>query len=211
MAAVAATRSQKLGGYHIRCQVHPVADESRFLPDSDAHRPTLADDTPRWTHTGNDIIGALWNRVQLAFNNGFLKHRETWSTFCQEHHRLHFHTTESQAPAGFVWNLSGEAFLDPEDGEALDMRLLGGPPPHLASWLALDGLQLHGHPLEPDRRYAPQLLVLVARDREGLGDRLVISVDLRRPDAKPCHPASPPRCAAAWPGGSAGASWWSSC
>ncbi|CAL8386440.1 unnamed protein product [Gadus morhua 'NCC'] len=32
-----------------------------------------------------------------------------------------------------------------------------------------------------------QLLVLVARDREGLGDRVVISVDLRRPDAKPCH------------------------
>ena len=47
---------RSLGGYQIDCHFPPVADKPRFLPDSDAHRPTLADDTPRWTHTGNDII-----------------------------------------------------------------------------------------------------------------------------------------------------------
>ncbi|XP_059894259.1 soluble scavenger receptor cysteine-rich domain-containing protein SSC5D-like [Gadus macrocephalus] len=52
------TGAQELGGCHLRCQVCPVASDSRF--DSDAHRPTLAGYTPRLTHTGNDIIGALW-------------------------------------------------------------------------------------------------------------------------------------------------------
>ncbi|CAL8242192.1 unnamed protein product [Merluccius merluccius] len=92
----------------------------------------------------------------------------------------------------FRYSIPPNTFLDPEEGEAdtlssLDMRLLDGPPPHLGSWLALDGLELHGVPLEPDLNFAPQRLILVAHDREGLGDWLAVDVDLRRHDAEPCH------------------------
>lgn len=91
----------------------------------------------------------------------------------------------------FHYSISSKTFLDPEDGEAdalsLEIRLIDGPPISVGTWLALDGLELHGAPLEVDLRFAPQHLLLTARDRQGLSSWLPLTVDLRRSPVEPCH------------------------
>ncbi|KAF0029687.1 hypothetical protein F2P81_018792 [Scophthalmus maximus] len=91
----------------------------------------------------------------------------------------------------FLYSIPPETFLDPEDGEAdalsLEIRLIDGPPLSVGTWLALDGLELCGVPLEVDLQFAPQHLLLVARDRLGLSATLPLTLDLRRSPFEPCH------------------------
>lgn len=97
------------------------------------------------------------------------------------------------ATVGFPFHFSipPKTFLDPEDGEAdalsLEIRLIDGPPISVGTWLALDGLELHGVPLEVDLHFAPQHLLLAARDGQGLSTRLPLTLDLRRSPVDPCH------------------------
>lgn len=91
----------------------------------------------------------------------------------------------------FLYSVPPKTFIDPEDGEAdalsLEIRLIDGPPVSVGTWLALDGLDLHGVPLELDLQFAPQHLLLVAQDRQGLTSWLPLTVDLRRSPVDPCH------------------------
>ncbi|XP_008301175.1 uncharacterized protein LOC103373135 [Stegastes partitus] len=91
----------------------------------------------------------------------------------------------------FHYMIPPKTFVDPEDGEAdtlsLEMWLINGPPVSVGTWLALDGLELHGVPLEVDLQFAPQDLVLVARDSQGLSTRLPLTLDLHRSPIDPCH------------------------
>ncbi|XP_044041412.1 uncharacterized protein LOC122870992 isoform X3 [Siniperca chuatsi] len=97
------------------------------------------------------------------------------------------------ATVGFPFHFSipPKTFLDPEDGEAdalsLDIRLIDGPPISVGTWLALDGLELHGVPLEVDLQFAPQYLLLAARDRQSLSTWLPVTLDLSRSPVDPCH------------------------
>ncbi|KAJ8007163.1 hypothetical protein DPEC_G00114690 [Dallia pectoralis] len=88
----------------------------------------------------------------------------------------------------FHFTIPPWTFRDPEDGAAdslvLELSFVDGPP---VSWVALDGLVLHGVPLEVDLRFAPQQLLLVARDNQGLSAWLPITLDLQRSPAEPCH------------------------
>ncbi|KAG7496234.1 zinc finger protein 768-like [Solea senegalensis] len=91
----------------------------------------------------------------------------------------------------FLYSIPSKTFLDPEDGEAdalsLEIRLTDGPPLSVGTWLALDGLDLHGVPLEVDMKFAPQHLLLVARDRQGLSTMLPMTLDLQHRPVEPCH------------------------
>ncbi|KAI3366407.1 hypothetical protein L3Q82_000564 [Scortum barcoo] len=91
----------------------------------------------------------------------------------------------------FHYSIPPKTFLDPEDGEAdalsLKIRLIARPPISVGTWLALDGLELHGVPLEMDLQFAPQRLLLAARDAQGLSTQLPLTLDLRRSPADPCH------------------------
>ncbi|KAM7378196.1 hypothetical protein PAMA_013205 [Pampus argenteus] len=91
----------------------------------------------------------------------------------------------------FQYSIPSKTFLDPEDGEAdvlsLELRLIDGPPVSVGSWLAMDGLELHGVPLEVDLQFAPQHLLLAARDRQGLSAWLPLTLDLCRSPVQPCH------------------------
>ncbi|KAM7367084.1 hypothetical protein PAMP_015009 [Pampus punctatissimus] len=91
----------------------------------------------------------------------------------------------------FQYSIPSKTFLDPEDGEAdalsLELRLIDGPPVSVGSWLAMDGLELHGIPLEVDLQFAPQHLLLAARDHQGLSAWLPLTLDLRRSPVQPCH------------------------
>ncbi|XP_047431255.1 dystroglycan 1-like [Mugil cephalus] len=91
----------------------------------------------------------------------------------------------------FHYSIPPRTFVDPEDGEAdalsLEMQLTDGPPDGVGTWLALDSLELHGVPLEVDLQFAPQDLLLVARDRHGLSARLPLTLDLSRSPVDPCH------------------------
>ncbi|XP_037617003.1 uncharacterized protein LOC119483053 [Sebastes umbrosus] len=97
------------------------------------------------------------------------------------------------ATVGFPFHFSipPKTFQDPEDGDAdalsLEIRLIDGPPLSVGTWLALDGLELHGVPLEVDLQFAPQHLLLAARDGQGLSTRLPLTLDLRRSPVDPCH------------------------
>lgn len=91
----------------------------------------------------------------------------------------------------FHYSIPPKTFLDPEDGDAnalsLEIRLIDGPPISVGTWLALDGLELHGVPLELDLQFAPQHLLLAARDGQGLSTWLPLTLDLRRSPVDPCH------------------------
>uniref|UniRef100_A0A3P8ZCY6 Peptidase S72 domain-containing protein n=1 Tax=Esox lucius TaxID=8010 RepID=A0A3P8ZCY6_ESOLU len=91
----------------------------------------------------------------------------------------------------FHYTIPSRTFVDPEDGTAeslvLDLSFVEGPPVYFGSWVALDGLALHGVPLEVDLKFAPQQLLLVAQDSEGLTASLPLTLDLRRNQADPCH------------------------
>ncbi|GLD63064.1 uncharacterized protein AKAME5_001471700 [Lates japonicus] len=91
----------------------------------------------------------------------------------------------------FHYSVPPQTFLDPEDGEAdalsLEISLIDGPPLSLGTWLTLDGLELRGVPLEVDLQFAPQRLLLVARDRRGLNASLPLTLDLQRSLVEPCH------------------------
>ncbi|XP_042258881.1 uncharacterized protein LOC121890548 isoform X2 [Thunnus maccoyii] len=91
----------------------------------------------------------------------------------------------------FQYSIPPKTFLDPEDGEAdalsLELRLIDRPPVSVGFWLAMDGLELHGVPLEVDLRFAPQHLLLAARDRQGLSTWLPLTLDLHRSPVQPCH------------------------
>ncbi|XP_078021195.1 uncharacterized protein LOC117249027 isoform X2 [Epinephelus lanceolatus] len=91
----------------------------------------------------------------------------------------------------FHYSIPPKTFHDPEDGAAdalsLEMRLIDGPPISVGTWLALDGLELHGVPLEVDLQFAPQHLLLGAQDRQGLSTWLPLTLDLRRSAIDPCH------------------------
>uniref|UniRef100_A0A3Q1F3U5 Uncharacterized LOC110967438 n=1 Tax=Acanthochromis polyacanthus TaxID=80966 RepID=A0A3Q1F3U5_9TELE len=97
------------------------------------------------------------------------------------------------ATVGFLFHytIPPKTFVDPEDGEAgalfLEMQLIDGPPVATGTWLALDGLELHGVPLEVDLQFAPQDLLLVARDSQGLAAWLPLTLDLHRSPVNPCH------------------------
>lgn len=97
------------------------------------------------------------------------------------------------ATVGFAFHYSvpPRTFLDPEDGEAdalsLEIKLIDGPPVSVGTWMALDGLELHGVPLEVDLQFAPQHLLLAAWDSQGLGTWLPLTLDLRRNLVDPCH------------------------
>eukprot|EP00064_Thunnus_orientalis_P007596 superscaffoldBa00000854_g7618 len=91
----------------------------------------------------------------------------------------------------FQYSIPPKTFLDPEDGEAdalsLELRLIDRPPVSVGFWLAMDSLELHGVPLEVDLRFAPQHLLLAARDRQGLSTWLPLTLDLHRSPVQPCH------------------------
>ncbi|XP_029486414.2 mucin-3B-like [Oncorhynchus nerka] len=91
----------------------------------------------------------------------------------------------------FHYTIPSRTFLDPEDGAAeslsLELTFIDGPPVTLGSWVALDGLELHGVPLEVDLQFAPQQLLLAARDNQGLAAWLPLTLDLHRSHAEPCH------------------------
>lgn len=91
----------------------------------------------------------------------------------------------------FHYSIPPKTFLDPEDGEAdtltLEIRLIDGPPISTGTWLALDGLELHGVPLEVDLHFAPQHFHLAAQDRHGLSTWLPVTMDLRHSPVDPCH------------------------
>uniref|UniRef100_A0A8P4KJE8 Peptidase S72 domain-containing protein n=1 Tax=Dicentrarchus labrax TaxID=13489 RepID=A0A8P4KJE8_DICLA len=91
----------------------------------------------------------------------------------------------------FHYSIPPKTFLDPEDGEAdalsLEIRLIDGPPVGVGTWLALDGLELHGVPLEVDLQFAPQHLLLAARDGQGLSTWLPLTLYLHRSPVDPCH------------------------
>ncbi|KAL7371130.1 hypothetical protein ABVT39_019778 [Epinephelus coioides] len=91
----------------------------------------------------------------------------------------------------FHYSIPPKTFHDPEDGAAdalsLEMRLIDGPPISVGTWLALDGLELHGVPLEVDLQFAPQHLLLGAKDRQGQSTWLPLTLDLRRSAVDPCH------------------------
>nr|XP_019947919.1 PREDICTED: uncharacterized protein LOC109632858 isoform X1 [Paralichthys olivaceus]XP_019947920.1 PREDICTED: uncharacterized protein LOC109632858 isoform X1 [Paralichthys olivaceus] len=91
----------------------------------------------------------------------------------------------------FLYSIPPETFLDPDDGDAdalsLEIRLIDGPPLSTGTWLALDGVELRGVPLEVDLHFAPQHLLLVARDRQGLSTSLRLTLDLLRSPIEPCH------------------------
>ncbi|XP_069012854.1 uncharacterized protein [Embiotoca jacksoni] len=97
------------------------------------------------------------------------------------------------ATVGFPFHFSvpPKTFVNPEDGEApalsLEMQLIEGPPVSVGTWLALDGLELHGVPLELDLQFAPQDLLLVAWDTRGLSTRLPLTLDLHQSPLDPCH------------------------
>ncbi|KAL2102960.1 hypothetical protein ACEWY4_002128 [Coilia grayii] len=90
----------------------------------------------------------------------------------------------------FHYTIPSGTFQDPEDGEtgslSLHLLFVDGPPPPEQSWLALTGLQLHGIPLEVDRKFSPQHLVLVATDRHGLSTQLAVTLELSRSPVEPC-------------------------
>ncbi|XP_034528972.1 uncharacterized protein LOC117804741 [Notolabrus celidotus] len=48
-------------------------------------------------------------------------------------------------------------------------------------------MELHGVPLEVDLQFAPQNLLLVAQDRDGLSTWLPLTIDLRHSPFDPCH------------------------
>ncbi|XP_041725135.2 uncharacterized protein LOC121555368 [Coregonus clupeaformis] len=91
----------------------------------------------------------------------------------------------------FHYTIPSRTFLDPEDGAAeslsLELRFIDGPPVTLGSWVALDGLELHGVPLEVDLQFSPQQLLLAARGNQGLAAWLPLTLDLHRSHAEPCH------------------------
>lgn len=91
----------------------------------------------------------------------------------------------------FHYTIPSRTFLDPEDGAAeslsLELMFIDGPPVTLGSWVVLDGLELHGVPLEVDLQFAPQQLLLAARDNQGLAAWLPLTLDLHRSHAEPCH------------------------
>uniref|UniRef100_A0A8C7DJI0 Peptidase S72 domain-containing protein n=1 Tax=Oncorhynchus kisutch TaxID=8019 RepID=A0A8C7DJI0_ONCKI len=91
----------------------------------------------------------------------------------------------------FHYTIPSRTFLDPEDGAAeslsLELTFIDGPPVTLGSWVALDGLELHGVPLEVDLQFAPQQLLLAARDNQGLAAWLPLTLDIHRSHAEPCH------------------------
>lgn len=91
----------------------------------------------------------------------------------------------------FLYSIPQNTFVDPEDGAAhalsLKMTLIDPPAPDVGSWLSLDGLELHGIPLEMDTRYAPQHVLLSARDKDGLSTSTTFTVDLHRDPVQPCH------------------------
>ncbi|CAK6970710.1 uncharacterized protein LOC122974897 [Scomber scombrus] len=91
----------------------------------------------------------------------------------------------------FQYSIPPKTFLDPEDGEAdalsLELRLADRPPVNIGSWLAMDGLELHGVPLEVDLQFAPQRLLLAARDRQGLSTWLPLTLNLHRSSVQPCQ------------------------
>uniref|UniRef100_A0AAV2IYS1 Uncharacterized protein n=1 Tax=Knipowitschia caucasica TaxID=637954 RepID=A0AAV2IYS1_KNICA len=72
----------------------------------------------------------------------------------------------------FSYLIPENTFVDPEDGAAdslsIQMTLIDPPPPSVGSWLFLDGLELHGIPLEIDTPFAPQHATLLSRDKGGL-------------------------------------------
>lgn len=83
-----------------------------------------------------------------------------------------FSSVDATVGFPFQCSIPPKTFLDPEDGEAdalsLELRLADRPPVNIGSWLAMDGLKLHGVPLEVDLQFAPQHLLLAARDHQGL-------------------------------------------
>lgn len=91
----------------------------------------------------------------------------------------------------FHYTIPSGTFQDPEDGEtgslSLQLHFVDGPPPPEQSWLGLTGLQLHGIPLEVDRKFSPQHLVLVATDRHGLSTKLSTTLELSRSSMEPCY------------------------
>uniref|UniRef100_A0A4W5JYC1 Peptidase S72 domain-containing protein n=1 Tax=Hucho hucho TaxID=62062 RepID=A0A4W5JYC1_9TELE len=105
----------------------------------------------------------------------------------------HTHSVTTFATVGFPFHytIPSRTFLDPEDGAAeslsLELMFIDGHPVTLGSWVALDGLELHGVPLEVDLQFAPQQLLLAAQDNQGLAAWLPITLDLHRSHAEPCH------------------------
>ncbi|XP_028287065.1 uncharacterized protein LOC114452117 isoform X2 [Parambassis ranga] len=91
----------------------------------------------------------------------------------------------------FLFSIPPRTFVDPEDGEAdalsLTLHLIDGLPVSVGNWLSLDGLELHGVPLEVDLQFAPQDLLLVARDSQNLSTSLPLNLDLHRSPVDPCH------------------------
>lgn len=98
---------------------------------------------------------------------------------------------EATVGFSFHYTIPSRTFLDPEDGAAESLSpgltFIDGPPVTLGSWVVLDGLELHGVPLEVDLQFAPQQLLLAARDNQGLAAWLPLTLDLHRSHAEPCH------------------------